>query len=153
VSKDEHMKRPAIVMLGFLLLSMAAPSVLADSLVLRSSQRSIKPGTVVKSGESLKVGKGHDVLILLATGDTQSLAGPVHYKEPIPPPANSTILNAYIAMFKARQDSIRLGAVRNAGQESCADRAEQNWKGIAELWAIGCHRHALESLDQILVEK
>ncbi len=134
-----------------LMLTLASTSASADVLVLRSDTSRLNAGSNVKAGSLLRVQKGRAVLLLQSDGSTLALRGPTSFTVPETQEADQSVINAFIAMFKVRADTVRLGGVRDGTPIKC-DKAmgEDSWKDIASDWNAGCQETALNRLSDQL---
>jgi hypothetical protein len=147
------MPRPRLRILLFALTSILAPLCLstpasAEAIVLRSQDSRIQEGRIVENGDVLRVREGLTVLLLLPDGATIEVQGPVRYRYTEATPAQATVIDAFVEMFRVRSDDARLGGVRGGEAQRCyAAPPADNWIDIAEDWTSGCRRRAVSRLD------
>lgn len=140
--------RAKITVLLGLSITLAVTPALADVLVLQSSAGAA--GAIVRGGAKVDVPAGARMVLLHADGQTQVVLGPTRYVAPTSAIGEPSVLNAYTAMFRTRQDPLRLGGVRTANVAACVSDDTNAWVAIAETWDMGCHREALAQLDAAL---
>ena len=127
------------------ILAMSSPA-LADAIVLRSAVINLPAGTVVRNGQILVLPDGGSVMLLLPNGQTRQLNGPLRKRYDAVIRPSPSVLAAFVAMFKARASSERLGGVRN-GDPRCTSNVPQDWNAIASEWNAGCRQEALAMLN------
>ena len=137
------------VLLG-LSITLAGTPALADVLVLQSSASAGSAGAIIRSGAKLDVPVGARMVLLHADGQTQVVVGPTRYLAPVAVIRDVSLLDAYVSMFRTRQDPLRLGGVRADTVAACRSVNANPWIAIAEAWTMGCHRDALARLDATL---
>ena len=129
-------------------LMMSTPA-LADAIVLRSAVPSLPAGTVVRDGQMLRLSDGVFIELLLPSGETQRLQGPMRERYVTSAPPAPSMIGAFVAMFKARASNERLGGVRNSDLR-CVSESRRDWNAIATDWNAGCRREALAQFDERL---
>lgn len=131
-------------------ITLASTPVLADVLVLQSSASAGPAGAIIPSGALRDVPVGARMVLLHADGQTQVVVGPARYLAPAAVGGHVSLLDAYVAMFRTRQDPLRLGGVRADSVAACRSANANPWVAIAETWDMGCRRDALARLDATL---
>jgi hypothetical protein len=104
-------------------------------------------GAIIRSGAALHIPTGKRVVLLHADGQTQTIFGPIRYVSPVAIASDTSLLDAYSAMFRTRKDPLRLGGVRAGTVAACRGNNANPWIAIAETWNMGCHREALGQLE------
>lgn len=137
------------VILGLSIILASAPA-LADVLVLQSSASAGTAGIIIRSGAKLEVPVGARMVLLHADGHTQVVLGPTHFLAPAAANGDTSLLDAYTAMFRTRADPLRLGGVRADTVTACRSVDANPWVAIAEVWDMGCHSQAIARLDATL---
>lgn len=143
-------RRIKITVLLGLSMALTGTAALADVLVLQASGGAGTSGAIIRNGVALDVPAGGRVVLLHADGQTQVVVGPARYISPVAVLANGSLLDAYAAMFRTRQDPLRLGGVRADPVAACQSVNDNAWVAIAQAWDMGCHREALARLDAAL---
>lgn len=126
-------------------LTMSTPAF-ADAIVLRSGVASLPAGTVVQNNQMLRLPDGGWVMLLLPNGQTRRISGPLHERYAATISPEPSLMDAFVAMFKARASNERLGGVRS-GDPRCTSNVPQDWNAIAFEWNAGCRQEALAQLD------
>lgn len=143
-------RRIKITVLLGLSMALASTAALADVMVLQASGGAGTSGAIIRNGAALYVPSGGRVVLLHADGQTEVVVGPVRYVSPVAAVANGSLLDAYAAMFRTRQDPLRLGGVRADTVAACQSVDANGWVAIAEAWDMGCRREALARLEAAL---
>ncbi len=124
---------------------------IASAVVLRSNARAYPPGRVIETGAEIRLRSQQSIELLSHGGEVMPFSGPLRQRLNDAQQPDSSVWNAFGAMFRARKEQVRLGGVRGQGVEvgeRCAAPPQaDNWRDIAADWDAGCKDRALDRLE------